>query len=59
VAQKLAVRFLLDQVEVIQDLYPLDLVDGWRGRLEEHMLEDPDSEMLYQNAMDGFEGDVN
>jgi hypothetical protein len=58
VAQELAVRCLLDQVEVIQDLYGLDLADGWRGGLEEHMLEDTDSEMLYQNAMDGFEGDI-
>jgi hypothetical protein len=32
VAQELAVRCLLDQVEVIQDLYGLDLEDGWRGR---------------------------
>lgn len=51
-------RCLLDQVGFIQDLYGLDLADGWRGRLEERMLEDTDSEMLYQNAMDGFEGDV-
>jgi hypothetical protein len=43
---------LLDQAEVIQDLYGLDLADGWRGRLEEHMIEDTDSEMLYQDAMD-------
>jgi hypothetical protein len=58
IAQELAVRCLLDQVEVIQDLYDLDLADGWRGRLEERMLDDTDSEMLYQNSMDGFEGDV-
>lgn len=58
VAQELAVRCLLDQVEVIQDLYGLDLEDGWRGQVEEHLLEDPDSELLYQNAMDGFEDDV-
>jgi hypothetical protein len=58
VAQELAVRCPLDQVEVIQDLYALDLAEGWRGRLEERMLEDTDSEMLYQNAMDGFEGDT-
>jgi hypothetical protein len=58
VAQELAVRCLLDQVEVIQDLYGLDLEDGWRGRVEEYLLEDTDSEMLYQNAMDGFEDDV-
>jgi hypothetical protein len=47
-----------DQVEVIQDLYDLDLADDWRSLLEQHMLEDTDSEMLYQNAMDGFEGDI-
>ena len=58
-AQELAVRCLLDHVEDIQALYGLDLADGWCGRLEERMLEDTDSEMLYQNdAMDGFEGDV-
>ncbi|GAC1503534.1 MAG: hypothetical protein NVS2B15_26360 [Pseudarthrobacter sp.] len=45
-------------MEVIQDLYDLDLPDGWRSLLEQHMLEDTDSEMLYQNAMDGFESDV-
>lgn len=58
VAQELALRCLLDQVEVIQDSYDLDLADGWRGRLEEQMFEDTDSEMLYQNALDGFENDV-
>ena len=57
-AQELALRCLFDQVEIIQDLYDLDLPDGWRGMLEENMLEDTDSEMLYQNAMDGFEGDI-
>lgn len=58
VAQELTLRCLFDQVEVIQDLYDLDLPDGWRGLLEQHMLEDTDSEMLYQNAMDGFEDDI-
>jgi len=58
VAQELALRCLLDQVDVIQDLYDLDLPDGWRGLLEQHMLEDTDSEMLYQNAMDGCAGDI-
>ncbi|MDJ0358511.1 hypothetical protein [Paenarthrobacter sp. PH39-S1] len=29
VAQELALRCLLDQVEVIQDLYDLDLADDW------------------------------
>ncbi|MGP4033677.1 hypothetical protein [Pseudarthrobacter sp. 1C304] len=58
VAQELALRCLFDQVEIIQDLYDLDLPRDWRGMLEQHMLEDTDSEMLYQNAMDGFEDDV-
>lgn len=58
VAQELAVRCLLDQVEVIQNLYGLELADRWRGRLEERMLEDTDNEMQNQSAMDGFEGDV-
>lgn len=58
VAQELALRCLFDQVEIIQDLYDLDLPDGWRSLLEQHMLEDTDSEMLYQNAMDGFENDI-
>lgn len=58
VAQELALRCLFDQVEVIQDLYDLDLADDWRGHLEQHKLEDTDSEMLYQNAMDGFESDI-
>lgn len=56
-AQELALRCLFDQVEVIRDVYGLDLADGWRGLLEERMLEDMDIEMLYENAMDGFESD--
>jgi len=58
VAQELALRCLLDQVEVIQDSYDLDLADDWRGSLEEQMFEDMDSDLLYQSAMDGFENDV-
>jgi hypothetical protein len=58
VAQELALRCLLDQVEVIQDSYDLDLADDWRGTLEEQMFEDMDSDLLYQNAMDGFENDI-
>lgn len=50
VAQELSLRCLLDQVEIIQDLYGLDLADYWRSRLEEQMFEDSDSEMLYQNV---------
>ncbi|MGC0239617.1 hypothetical protein [Arthrobacter sp. SD76] len=47
----------LDQVKVIQDSYDLDLAADWRGMLEERLFEDTDSDLLYQNAMDGFESD--
>lgn len=43
VTQELALRCLFDQMEVIEDLYSLDLADGWRGLLEDRMLEDTDS----------------
>lgn len=58
VAQELALRCLLDQVEVIQDSYDLDLADDWRGMLEDQLFEDMDSELLYPNGMDGFENDI-
>jgi hypothetical protein len=58
VAQELALRCLLDQVEVLQDSYDLDLADDWRGMLEDKLFEDMDSDLLYQNAMDGFENDI-
>lgn len=58
VAQELALRCLLDQVEVLEDSYDLDLADDWRAAFEEQMFEDMDSELLYQNAMDGFENDT-
>lgn len=58
VGQERALRCLLDRVEVILDSYDLDLADDWRDRLEEQMFEDMDSDMRYQNAMDGFENDV-
>lgn len=58
VAQELALRCLLDQLEVIQASYDLDLADDWRGMLEDQLFEDMDSELLYQNAMDGFENDI-
>lgn len=58
VAQELAVRCLLDQVEVIEHLFDLKLADGWRSILEEQLLEDADSEMLYRRDLDGFEDDI-
>jgi hypothetical protein len=41
VAQELAVRCLLDQIEVTSDTYELDLDPDWRGLLTDRMLEDP------------------
>lgn len=58
VAQELALRCLFDQVEILEDSYELELADHWRGMLEEQLFEDMDSELLYQNAMDGFENDT-
>lgn len=58
VAQELALRCLFDQVEVLEDTYGLDLAEDWRSRLEEQLFEDMDSELLYQDAMDGFENDI-
>lgn len=57
VAAELALRCLLDQAELTADTYELDLADGWRERLEELLLEDTDSDMLYSRRMDGFEND--
>ncbi len=57
VAQELAVRCLLDQVEVTEDAYELDLGLDWRGRLTDRLLEDTDSDMLYDQRLDGFQHD--
>ncbi|MFP3462684.1 hypothetical protein R5O87_17725 [Arthrobacter globiformis] len=57
VAQELAVRCLLDKIEVVADTYDLDLEPGWRGRLTDRMLEDTDSELLYDPSLDGFQHD--
>jgi hypothetical protein len=57
VAQELAVRCLLDQVEITADTHDLDLDPGWRGILTDRMLEDTDSDMLYDRSLDGFQHD--
>ena len=57
VAQELAVRCLLDQVEITADTYDLDLDPGWRGILTDRILEDTDSDMLYDRSLDGFQHD--
>ena len=42
-AAELAVRCLLDQAEITEDIYELDLPDDWRSQVEEVLLEDADS----------------
>jgi hypothetical protein len=46
-AAELAVRCLLDQAEITEDIYELDLPDDWRAHVEEVLLDDADSEALY------------
>lgn len=55
VAQELLLRVLLNQVEVQEHLYDVDLAPGWRSRLEEVLFEDLDHEMLFDPSMDGFD----
>ncbi|MEC5180860.1 hypothetical protein [Arthrobacter sp. CG_A4] len=57
VAQELAVRCLLDQIEITADTYDLDLDPHWRGILTDRILEDTDSDMLYDRSLDGFQHD--
>jgi hypothetical protein len=51
-AAELAVRCLLDQAEITEDIYELDLPEDWRGRVEEVLLEDADSQALYSEGPD-------
>jgi hypothetical protein len=46
-AAELAVRCLLDQAEITEDIYELDLPDGWRTQVEELLLDDADSGTLF------------
>jgi hypothetical protein len=55
VAQELAVRVLLNQVEVVADSAGVELPEHWRPDLEEYLFEDLDHEYLYDPAYDGFE----
>ncbi len=57
VAQELAVRCLLGRIELIADTYELDLDPDWRTTLETRLLEDTDSDMLYDRQLDGFQHD--
>ncbi|PTT59073.1 hypothetical protein [Arthrobacter sp. HMWF013] len=51
-AAELAVRCLLDQAEITEDIYELDLPEDWRARVEEVLLEDADSQALYSEDAD-------
>lgn len=55
-AEELAIRLLLNQVEVIVHLHELDIVAGWRGPLEEAFFEDLDHELLYSGTPDTMPG---
>ena len=57
-AAELAVRCLLDQAEITEDIYELDLPEDWRAQVEEVLLEDADSEALYSDSLDVLEDDA-
>ena len=57
-AAELAVRCLLDQAEITEDIYELDLPDDWRAQVEEVLLEDADSPALYSDDLDVLEDDA-
>ncbi|WP_026537723.1 hypothetical protein [Arthrobacter sp. 9MFCol3.1] len=48
-AAELAVRCLLDQAEITEDIYELDLPDDWRAAVEEVLPEDAESAALYSD----------
>ncbi|MGY2743180.1 hypothetical protein ACVWZ8_000297 [Arthrobacter sp. UYCu723] len=57
-AAELAIRCLLDQAEITEDIYELDLPEDWRADVEEVLLEDADSEALYSDRLDDLEDDA-
>ena len=57
-AAELAVRCLLDQAEITEDIYELDLPEDWRAQVEEVLLEDADSEALFSDSLDVLEDDA-
>jgi hypothetical protein len=57
-AAELAVRCLLDQAAITEDIYELDLPDEWRGQVEEVLLEDADSESLYSHRLEDLDEDA-
>lgn len=58
VAQELALRLLLDGVELLAESYAgLDLGDHWRAWAKDSLFEDLDHETLYNPALDGISSD--
>ena len=57
IAQELAVHCLINQVEVFEDLYGLDLQPGWQGIVRDALLEDTDADVLFDPGADGIEHD--
>ena len=57
VAQELALKRLLDEMEVIADTYEVPLPKHWREDLEQVLFDDIDHEFLYAPEYDGFEDD--
>lgn len=57
VAQELALKCLLDEMEVHTDTFEVPLPTDWRDDVEQFLFEDLDHEFLYAAAYDGFEHD--
>lgn len=58
VAQELALKLLLDQVEVLVDMLPnLGLAEDWRADAEDMLFEDLDHELLYVPELAGISND--
>jgi hypothetical protein len=57
VAHELALKCLLDEMEVIADTYEVPLPSQWRSNLEQFLFDDLDHEFLYAQQYDGFEDD--
>lgn len=51
-AAELAVRCLLDQAAITEDIYELDLPENWRADVEDVLLEHADSAALYADGPD-------
>jgi hypothetical protein len=55
VAEELALRLILNGAALQLELAEVELVEGWRGVVEDTLFEDPDHEMLFDASMDGIE----